>query len=224
MSILIPEQALHRLIEACLVAVKVDYDENTANEQNSMLYKFFGGIPQVKNKFDWFVQAKDLFLRGDRHPRAIDVNMFFNSKRASIPTIHITLPSEMSKDNGLGVDAGYQDPLYSDDDTSYQEVHTRMFDAQYQILITSDNTLEVQLIYNFMRAMFISTLDKIDLAGLRNPTLSGQDLRIDSTLIPENIFVRGLGINVNYEIDVPEFVGKQVIKQLEIGNTTMIDK
>jgi hypothetical protein len=150
------------------------------------------------------------------------VEMFFNSERARLPTVHLTLPSEQSSADGIGTDAGYMSEVFDDTDNTFQRTLTRMFESQYQILITSDNTLEVQLIYNFLRAMIIGIFDQIELAGLRNPKLSGQDLRLESHLVPEHIFVRGLGIHTQYEISVPQFFSRESICKIALGDSIKI--
>ena len=217
MGILIPEITLYNLLEGTFEAIRVDFDKHI-DEKDTLLYAYFGGLPVYKNKYDWFVQAKDLFLREEDHPRKIETAMFFDSERARMPTVHITLPGEQSSSDGIGVDAGYQPAVIDDKDLTFQHTHTRGFEAQYQILITSDNTLEVQLLYNFIRGMLISIFDKVDLAGLMNPKLSGQDLRLDSEIVPEHVFVRGLGIHTQYEITVPEYFDqKMILKILEGG-------
>lgn len=213
MAILIPEIVLYNLLEAIFEAIRVDFHNHT-DERDTLLYSYFGDIKAHKNKYKWFDQAKDLFLREEDHPRKIEVEMFFNSERARIPTVHITLPGEQATGDGIGVDEGYQEAEFYDKDLTFRHVRTRMFDAQYQILITSDNTLEVQMLYNFVRGMLISIFDKVELAGLRNPKLSGQDLRLDSSLIPEHIFVRALGIHCQYEVDVPEYFTSEMIANI----------
>lgn len=222
MAIQIPEILLFNIIQSCFDAIKDDWNRHL-DEKDTLLYAYFGNLPVHGKKWNWFEQAKDLFLREEDHPRKIEVEMFFNSERARAPTVHLTLPSEQSSGDGIGVDIGYQEDRWDDSNLTYQQTSTRMFESQYHILISSDNTLEVQLIYNFLRGMIISIFTQVELAGLRNPKLSGQDLRLESHLVPEHIFVRGLGIRTEYEVSVPEYFSKDMVKNIILGTVTLID-
>ena len=222
MGVLIPEMVLFGLIERSLEAVRVDFHQHP-NEKNTLLYAYFGELPIVKGKWDWFQQAKDLFLREEDHPRRIGTELFFNSERVSMPTVHITLPSEMGGNgDGLGIDEGYAENIFNPQDDTIRVQYTRMFETQYQLLITSDNTLEVQLLYTLLRGMFIGLFAQFEFAGLRNPKLSGQDLRLDSSIVPEHIYTRALGIRAQYEVSVPNFFDQEVFRSIAIGTVLPI--
>lgn len=201
--IVIPEIKILEIIEVALKTAELDFRAQT-DETKSLLYRIFG-TNQV-GKFNFFEEAKDLFLRGDDHPRKIETRMMFDAQRASLPTIHISMPSDSPGADGIGVDQGYQEDIVdeSDPDNKYViPVYTRMFDAQYNAIITSDNTLEVLLTYHLLRSMLIAIFDQIEFAGIRNPKLSGQDLQIQGDLIPPTVFARGIGISCSYETTVP---------------------
>jgi len=217
MAIVVPEIILKTLLDGVLSEIREDFaDEN--DEKKSVLYKLFGGVKI--GKWDYFEQARDLFLREKDHPRRLDTRLFFDATRTSIPTMHITMPAENASGDGFGIDEGYQEGTFDPVKQEYTPTFTRMFNTRYHIIITSDNTLEVLLIYHCVRALLISIFESIELSGLRNPKLSGQDIKINSELVPPHIFMRGIGLDVSYEVDVPRFYDEKVISKIIIGTGT----
>lgn len=222
MALYIPEIKIFQVISGCFDAVKADFHAHS-NEKDTILYQYFGELPVFEGKFNWWENAKDLFLREYDHPRRIETEMYFNGERAKMPTVHITLPQETAGPDGIGVDTGYQPEIWDDSSLEYAYTNTRMFDTQYHAIITSDNTLEVQLIYHLVRGMLITLLKDIDLSGMRNPKLSGQDLQINTDLVPEHIFMRGIGINFQYEVTVPQLKDHKLITGIILGSGKPVD-
>jgi hypothetical protein len=213
---MIPEIIIANLVETVLKVIETDFNDHV-EEKDTLLYYILGDN-QYK-KFYFFEQAKDIFLREYNHPRKIEVRMLFDAQRASLPTIHITMPQENNDSDGIGVDEGYEDNILNTDKTTFHKTYTRAFGVQYNIIITSDNSLEVLLIYHLLKAMLISIFDHMELSGIRNPKLSGQDLQMNSDIVPVNVFVRGVGINFMYEESIPAFQEEQIIKSFTASYT-----
>jgi len=211
-NLLIPELILYNTIDNVLNLIRDDF-QNKSNEKDTILYKIFNGTRE--GVFDFYKQSKVIFLQKNDSPRKLEVCMFFNSERAAVPTIHINLPQESSGEDGIGIDEGFASPHYSfEGNTKYTPTYTRRFDSMYHAIVTSDNTMEVILIYHFLRYIMISIFDHISLSGLENPKLSGQDLNIYSEIIPENVFIRGLGISFSYDVKALSLFDKDMVKNL----------
>lgn len=211
--ILIPEVKILEIIDIAIKTVEIDY-YSTIDTKSTLLYKIFGG--NKIGKFDFFEQAKDIFLRSVDHPRKIATRMLFDTSRAGLPTIHVTMPAENASSDGIGIDEGYVD---SELDTVHKKVittYTRGFDTTYNCIITSDNATEVLCIYHLLKSMLISIFDTIEFSGIRNVKLSGQDLQINSELVPINLYSRGIGISCLYEQSVPKVQKDDLIKSVEV--------
>lgn len=213
--IVIPENILYNFVNALLQAVIKDYQ--THNDKSlTMLYRMLKDIETIEGpqgKYNYYDQGVDLFMRGVDHPRQLQTRLFFDSERARIPTIHLTLPSEQFSSNAIGVGEGKE--IYIDSETqSYKPQYSRSFQANYNIIFTSDNTFEVILMYQVVRGLIISVLDVIDFSGLQNPQLTGGDLNINSELVPTDIFMRALGISFIYTVEVPRFSDSKFVNQL----------
>lgn len=200
MQIIIPEIKIIEIIETALKVVEVDFTSKL-DEKETLLYQIYGN--NQRGKYNFYEQAKDIFLRGNEHPRKIETRMMFDAQRAHLPTIHISMPSESNGSDGIGIDEGYQEYYINNTNKTFNRTYTRMFDAQYNAIITSDNSFEVLCIYHLLKSLLIGIFDTIEFTGIRNPKLSGQDLQINSDIVPPHIFIRGVGLNCSYEQTVP---------------------
>lgn len=211
----IPEIILFDVLKLILNTVRVDLKE-TREEKETIFYKLFYGTKFPDIGLDFYSNAKEIFLRDKSHPRYLDIRLFFNADRAAIPTIHINLPSESDAGGGLGVDEGYNGTNYNQLENSISQNHTRAFNTIYNIIVTSDNSDEVLIIYHALRAFLISMMDILDLNGLRNPKLGGSDLQFNPELVPANIFIRNISLNCFYEITVPSIIKQKIINKIKL--------
>lgn len=195
--IVIPDIIILQSIKSVLKKIRDDYNVNIATPEKSILFKLLNG--NNLQRFKMFEEAVKIIMTTENDPRHLDANLYFNAKRASIPTLHITLSSENLTNNALGQSLGYQDTLYSQDLTNFQDVWNRRFSANYSLIITSDNMNEVILLYNLWKSILISITYHLNLSGLENIKLSGGNIQINSNLVPENIFSRSIGINFEYD-------------------------
>lgn len=211
-GILMPEMVIYKTLKAIFSTIKADFAENP--EEETMLYRFFkkdeNGNDIKWETFNHYDQAKDIFINKDT-----EIHLGYNLEVAGMGCVHILLPSETGSPLGIGADENYQDPITTTDGMANeyrQAVFTKKFDSTYQLMITSENTLEVLLIYNFIKACFISLNAHLELAGLRNPRFGGNDVNIQSDKVPTHIFHRSFSLNFFYEVHVPELFRNRLIK------------
>lgn len=227
MAIFIPEIELHNTLKAILTVVREDY-ESRSNKEDTLLYKILGS--NRLQRYNLYEQGKKVFLAKEDDPRFLDVQMFFNMKRASIPTIHITLPSEQAGQDGLGIDEGYADPAYDEipslgdpDVLQTSPNYTRRFDTTYNIIITSDNTNEVILIYHLLRAILIPVFDHLNQVGIENCKIGGRDIQAYPSLVPDSIFMRGLSLSFSYQITSPGIFKQDIIQKIILDYSIEIE-
>jgi len=214
MGVLVPEIQIFNAVKAILEFIRTDFD-NFDNEEDTLLFRICGD--NNLQRYNFFEQAKTVFLAKPDNPRFLDVNVFFNMERANIPTIHITLPAEQSDKDGLSLDEGYR---------GYQEVkgmggedqqkpnYTRRFSTQYQLVVTSDNSNEVVMIYHLLRGILIPVIDHFNMVGLENIKLSGRDIQNMNTIVPTHIFMRAIGLALEYEVTVESLFPEDIIQQI----------
>jgi hypothetical protein len=227
MSLFIPEIAIKSIIDAILLYIRDDYS-TVVNKDDSYLAQLVKGIKL--GKYNLYDQAVEVFInRGKGHPKELLTNLFFNSERASIPTIHIVLLEDATGANGIGVDEGFNSPIYDSISKTTKAVYNRSFDSRIHIVITSENTLEVIVVYSILRAALISTFTDLNLNGFQNLKISGGDLQINPELIPQNIFLKAIHLDFFYDVPAPSIFTNETFADLiaqgiAVNQTVQIDE
>lgn len=189
--IIIPEQIILQAVKGLLTLIDEKY-----------LYAVFGDLQLPGNNYNYFENAKEIFLtRDNTSPRKIEANLFFNRNRASLPTIHIGLPGEvLGEGNGIGFDPS--EDFMTETGLEIQEYFSRTYNSRYNMVFTSNNTFEVLIMYNVMRCLLQGNVQVLEESGLRNCKFSGNDLNLSDYLTPE-IYARALFIDCIYDIKAP---------------------
>lgn len=202
----IPEFTLLEAIQKGLEFVKKDYELATTTvgftEQDSYLYKVLSNI--AVERYELYTQGKKVFLADEDDPRKLKVDLMYNMDVDSVPSIYITLPSEQNGQNGMGLDEGYQENIWNDERQTTVPIFTRRLNTTYSVMIVSDNSNEVIMIYHFLRALLISLHSHLNLMGIENIALGGQDVQLNSDLIPKHLFMRAITLNIQYETSAPD--------------------
>lgn len=189
----LPEQKIKALVDYAL-----------DNIDESYLYRLYGDQAFGDQSYSYFENARALFLKRQDNPRKVECNVFFNKDRQGLPTIHIAMNSESfsGDNNGLGFDPGEEfNSMMGCRDV--QETFTRSYSSRYNIIFTSDNTFEVLLMYNTIKAFFQGNYPLLELNGLQNVKFSGNDIILTDYLAPPNIYSRAFMIDCIYEFTAP---------------------
>lgn len=195
--IIVPEVIIKTILDNGLAFFKKDWEDQT-DKTKSYLYMLLGTLSL--GTFNFYDQLVEILTRDVTDVRHLEVNYFFNTERANHPTIHITLPNENPGSDGLGIDEGYRDAIPANLDFDEIPVYNRNFVCTYNIVITSENSLEVVALYHFLRSMMISLFIDLENAYISNPKLSGGDITALDNLVPANVFMRNISLNFNYNV------------------------
>ena len=206
---LFPDIILCRTLESIVKLLRENLIANSKSDEETILYKIIGVDEEEKplkwNFVNFYKQAKKIILDENN----LSVNFGYNLETSTPICMHIILPSEQGK-MCIGADEGY---LYErDEEGNYQLYHTEMYETTYQIMITSTNSTEVTIVYHIIKSMLLMLVDHIDLMGLRNPTLSGNDIVMQDDLTPVPIFHRVLNVSFTYEHNVPKLIKDNIAK------------
>lgn len=212
-GVLLPEFVIHKTLVAIVEMLRADLAEHAADDTQSLLYKILGtdeqGQPLQLNLYNVFKQAKKIIQTKNN----LSVNFGYNQEVAQIISLHILLPSEQGK-MAIGADEGYlSDDIVEDGEkVRVQNYYTQMYDATYQIMITSNNSAEVNVVYNILKSMLLMLVPQLELMGLRLPTLSGNDVVMQDDLVPVPLFHKVINLSFTYEHNVPQMVQQLVAK------------
>jgi hypothetical protein len=217
-KIIIPEQKVKGVVDYILNYLKKDY-KDAVDKSSSYLHLLFGDY-SGNSTYDYWKNSVALFTRGPEEPRAIETHFFLNRSRFSMPTVHITMNADQNGPDGIGFDNGW-------DGTSFQpsegigsrDTGGREFNTRFQIVITSDNTFDVLIIYHTLMACLIGNSHLLTLNGLQNPTLKGGDIILNDQSNPSGIYARAIFLDCFYSIVAPSFNTKLGATDVEFQGT-----
>lgn len=211
---MIPDIKLHEVVKSCLKAIRVDYAEYSATPSNTILYYLLNSSNNADTgRYKWYEQAVEIFInRNEHHPKYLDTRLFFDRERALIPTIHIMMSGESKGSDSIGIGLGSNPEQVIGD--SQRGIHSKYFDINANIVITSDNTFETVLIYHVLKSMLVSILDHIQLLGFMNPILGGRDINISQDLVPNGVYSRALNFSAGYELTVPQPLVNKIVSSV----------
>lgn len=216
-GILIPEMVIYQTLENITKYIRDDLKANSADLKKSFLYRLLGldddGEEMKTNRYNYFVQAVKIF----QSMQNLSVNIGYNFEVAKIISFHIILPSESPAGISIGEDEGYR--TEKDKDGNTQLKFCQMFQSTYQIMITSDNSNEVNLVYHIYKSLMIALVPHFTLKGLLNPKLSGNDIVFQDDTIPMGIFHKVLNLTFDYELVVPQLLLIGLVKSIQFEGT-----
>lgn len=216
MSVFIAEVKLYKIIKQMIELVKTDYNQNS-DKKNTILYNLFaideytGEAIQIE-RFNYFEQAKSLFLKDIKDTRVVSLNVGFNIEKASFPCLHVMMPSETPINAPIGMNSGYVE------NEQNQEFFVSDSFANYNVLITSDNMGEVIILYHFLKALFLVFQPNLENDGFQNLKFGGTDLQLNQDFVPPNIFFRNFTLNFTFDYSVKSLYQNKTIKKIFINS------
>lgn len=219
MALVIPDITLLDTCNKLLRIIRDDYHSNiTANtESRSLLYTLFHAL--TLDKYDVYDNIKKIIITTPENPKHIDyVTLSFDQNSNKTPHLYLTLPSESTINNSLGIGEGDQNELVYDNfpqQSEYRKQFNRRYLTTYYLVIVSENRNENLILYHLFKNLLVSCTNHLHLSGLQNLKIGGQDLKIN-TGIPDKIFMKAITLSFEYEQQVPELVVKNIYHKLQI--------
>lgn len=216
---IIPEVIIYNTIMSFQRMMLLDYSA-AVNKDDSILAQLFkkddNGNDIMMSNYNYYKQAIAILTRDVENSRLLQVNLGYNMQTQGVPTINILMPNE---NKGMIDTIGHSEDVTIINDQTGETVieKTRSNAAIYYLMITSDNSSEVMIVYYWLKAMFLLFHENIELLGLRNMSHTGQDLNLQQDLAPPNIFHRNLSLAFNYESSAKMKVKNSIIKGMEFG-------
>lgn len=208
-AIIMPEVVIYKTLEAIVNYIRKDIQDN----DNNILYKLLGkdddGNDVKMNRYNYYQQAKNIFL----NEHNMSINFGYNFDVAKIVALHIILPSEQASGSAIGQDEGYMNG----------NVLTQKFASNYQIMITSNNSSECMLVYHILKSMLIALVPHLELKGLMLNNFGGNDIVFRDELMPNGMFHKVLNMNFNYELIVPQLTYNEIVKGVIIEGHLIAD-
>jgi len=202
-----PEVELYKYIKGVVEVLRKDAIDNP---NNSFIDRHFKNY--TAGRYDFAREIKSVIIRPETTDNFLDVRLFFDAKRANIPTIHVTLPFEKggNKVDGVGTDEGYENRRESAEG-SYRNF-TRTFATSYNIVVSTSNSLETIGLYRVLQAALVQYTESMAVHGFNNLKISGGELQLHPDVIPHGVFLRSINLDFDYQLTVEKMLPDSYLK------------
>lgn len=182
---------IRQLVQSLLDYVQRDCD--SLPESQTFLYQMFWGLKD--GSFDFYNQARELFLRRNTSPRKMTVLMEYPKDKAHFPCVVIREPRKTPKFSPLG-GIGDQQPFGV---AEYQrEPFTMVTSSNVDLMCISDNFLESVLMGEALYALFEGARNTFEQEFV-NFDFSMSEIIVENQLFPTPIVIKNINITVDEE-------------------------
>lgn len=219
-TMIVPEFVLLDNINKAIKAIRDEYVA-APDKTQTWLYRCYNGI--VIDDYDAYRQIVSIIVNTPTGtPRFFKGDIMFNSNKNTPPSFHITLPSESLSDGnsvGSGEWQATDLEIHNTDDTVADveiPVYTRRIQCIYNVVVTSDNSMEIVMLYAFMRGILISIIPSLHLAGLQNIGFAGNDIQPYNEVGANQLYMRSVSLSLQYETSSPSLFSLLKGKSVEV--------
>lgn len=207
MGALIKVVKVKKIVDALIQYVRNDYETHPIEEE-TFLYRLLS--ENQEGDYNFFTQAKEIFLRDDKNPRNIRTSLMFNKNTNGSPHIHIR-ESVRPKGtfNSIG---GIEGSINVFDDGTFGENYRDTKRATYEILITSLNALDTilisEVIYTLMYGAYETLANEFSLFEFSLKELVFQDNSA------ANLYVKAIGLDTQQENIIPSIITNDILDSI----------
>jgi hypothetical protein len=215
----IPEITICSTLNNLLEGFRKNYrDSVTAGQESrSMIYLLFNGL--TLGKYSYYENLKKILITTEQDPRHLEVKLAFDSGAVKYPQVYISLPSETDRNNSMGIGQGDQDELTFENQSGLDEYRmqfSRRWATTYNLVVLSDNSSEVIILYHLFKAFMILATTHFVQSGIENLRIGGNDLSIRDGRIPDKLFLKSITMNFEYEQKIPEYLSAEIVQKLQL--------
>ena len=182
---------IRQLVQSLLDYVQRDCD--SLPESQTFLYQMFWGLKD--GSFDFYNQARELFLRRNTSPRKMTVLMEYPKDKAHFPCVVVREPRKSPKITPLG---GIGDQEMFGVAQYQREPFTTITSSNVDLMCISDNFLESVLMGEALYALFEGARNTFEQEFL-NFDFSMSEIIVENQLFPTPIVIKNINITVDEE-------------------------
>lgn len=208
---------IKRLINGLIDYVQRDYDSNIPETQ-TFLYQMFWGVRD--GSFDFYEQAKKLFLRTRENPRRIQVSLEYPKDKVSLPCIVVREPSrEQTSPSGFG---GVGNSESSFGVPGYQrEAFASASNSNVNLMCFSDNPMESILMGEVLYALLQGARNTFENEFLKF-SFSASELVAENNLFPLPVIIKTITISVTNNEDYASLIREDLISCVKFESPIVV--
>lgn len=217
MPLRIPETIL---LDTCNKALKILRDDYAANiaqgtEERSLLYTLMFSLDL--GTYNLYDNAKALIITTPENPKHIDViSLSFDRNQGKSPHLYITLPSESTINNSIGIGEGDFPEIFYDNSPEpdqFRKQFNRRYLSTYHLVIVAENRNETLILYHLFKNMLVACTNHLAMNGVEMLKIGGQDLQSGLTP-PDILFRKAITLSFEYEQQIPELFIRNIYSKI----------
>lgn len=182
---------IKQIVDGLLAYVEADY--NSVPENQTLLYHMFYGLKD--GKFDFYEQAKEIFLRKNTNPRKIETRMEYPKDKSHMPCIIIREPGKSQGEvrplGGFGIP-----PLDEFGEPNYKrEGFIESYISSINLMCFSENMLESTLIGEVLYTLLVGARNTLE-AEFEKFSFQAQELIAENSLFPTPILIKNIVLEI----------------------------
>ena len=198
---------MKQIVDGLLDWVQQDYDNN--KEEDTFLYQMFNGTEN--GRFNFYEQAKSLFLRSERSPRKLTTTFEYPKDRTPLPCVVIRETSKKFSEemiSGVGMEYFLADP-----ESSYQEKESfyHLSDSSFSLMCFSDNTVESIMIGEVLYSLFYGAHNTFE-EDFVSFKFNLSEIMVENQVFPVPLIIKNILVDVRIEDNIPSIIPTNVDK------------
>lgn len=221
----IPILKVKKFVDLLIEFVKTDYEEKT-DKTKSFLYRVLSD--NTTEGWDFYQNGITLFIRGDEDNRKLETRLMFDRSRAGLPTIHVREPAKNKGSfDGIGFfddEIVINEPVDEQTPSTISSTARKTFSSQFDIMITSGNSLECVLIQEVLESAMLASLDTLTIPFFELVDFTSKELMMSDETERNQLFIKSITLNIQYQKDgIPKLYTEENIKKIQFNNPTLLE-
>ena len=226
----IPILKVKKFVDLLIEFVKTDYEDKT-DKTKSFLYRVLSD--NTSDGWDFYQNGIEIFVRGEDDKRKLETRLMFDRSRAGLPTIHVREPAKNKGSyDGIGL---LDDRIVVNESTGLDNQNQplpstisstarKTFSSQFDIMITSGNSLECVLIQEVLESAILASLDTLTIPFFELVDFTSKELMMSDETERNQLFIKSITLNIQYQKDgIPKLYTEENIKKIQFNNPTLLE-
>lgn len=226
----IPILKVKKFVDLLIEFVKTDYEDKT-DKTKSFLYRVLSD--NTSDGWDFYQNGIEIFVRGEDDKRKLETRLMFDRSRAGLPTIHVREPAKNKGSfDGIGF---FDDEIVVNESTGLDDQNQplpstisstarKTFSSQFDIMITSGNSLECVLIQEVLESAMLASLDTLTIPFFELVDFTSKELMMSDETERNQLFIKSITVQIGYQKDgIPKLYTEENIKKIQFNNPTLLE-
>lgn len=212
---------IKKIVDNLIKYIRDDYNTKfqAGNEEDSFLYKSLNGNEDAD--YDFYKQGKAIFLRDQTSARNVKTSLMMSKNLHQTPHIYVREPSKANGTfNSFGGGLGHSS--FVEANGSIHDEYRDTKRASYEIVVTSDNSLDTVLITEVLYSLFVGGQEALNML-FNTFTFSMKELVINNNMSTPNLYVKSIIIDTMYENNISSIIDGSEVTSIIFNSATPIN-